>query len=69
MVEIFRTDVIKKSQARKMLSLLHEQFPRFRMNFDLHDCDKILRVEGKNISVEAIIAFLHKQEHVCELLL
>lgn len=69
MVEVFKTDVMKKSRAEKMLSILNEQFPHFTINFDLHDCDKILRVEGKNISVEEIITLLHKQEHLCEQLL
>ena len=69
MVEVFKTDVIKKNQAKKILLMLNEQFPHFKINFDLDDCDKILRIEGKNISVKKIIELLHKQQYFCEALL
>lgn len=69
MVEVFKTDVMKKNRAKEMLCILNEQFPHFRINFDLHDRDKILRVEGADISAKEIVSLLHKQEHICEQLL
>ena len=68
MVEIFKTDVIKKTKAKNILSMLQKEFPHLKINFDLGDCDKILRVEGKIISVDGIISLMKKQKYLCELL-
>ena len=44
MVEIFKTNVLEASVACRLVDLLLQQFPGCKINFDLHDCDKILRV-------------------------
>lgn len=46
MVEIFRTNVNSPERADLLLLELQERFPGYKMNFDLEDCDKILRVEA-----------------------
>ena len=46
MVEVFKTNVQKKAQSKMLLCILSEAFPSFKINFDLSDCDKVLRVEG-----------------------
>ena len=55
MVEIFKTNVYDTLQAEEIISLLNRQFPSFMVNFDLHDCDKILRVKGDSIPVDKIV--------------
>lgn len=54
MVEIFKTNVDDHSQAEKIIALLNQHFPCFSVNFDLHDCDKILRVKGDSIPINEI---------------
>ena len=54
MVEIFKTNVIDHSQAEKIINLLNHHFPCYSVNFDLHDCDKILRIKGDAIRVNEI---------------
>ena len=49
MVEVFKTNVQKKTQSKKYLCVLSEAFPSFKINFDLLDCDKVLRVEGEKM--------------------
>ena len=68
MVEVFKTNVLKQKQAIFLLSALSENFPLHKINFDLNDCDKILRVEGKNISRQKIILLLKKNGYQCEVL-
>ena len=46
MIEVFKTDVKDKLHSRVLIDLLHKTFPGYRANFDLDDCDKILRVCG-----------------------
>ena len=66
MVEVFKTDVREISQAEKLLRLLSAYFPQSKINFDLEDCDKILRIDSHtNISDDAIFA-LRRQGFKCE---
>ena len=53
MVEIFRTDVKNKRLAAEVVKALQSKFPECDFNFDLDDCDRILRVQSKG-TVECI---------------
>jgi len=68
MVEVFKTDVQSIEQSKPLISKLKSNIPGSRVNFDLEDCDKVLRVEGDDFSVEAIIKLLNKNGHHCEIL-
>jgi 3-methyladenine DNA glycosylase Tag len=68
MVEIFKTNIINGAQAGLALQLLIKQWPEYGINFDLEDCDKILRVESDFIENEKIIAFMKRHGHFCETL-
>jgi len=46
MVEVFKTDVNDKAAATVLIDQIHENFRHCRANFDLDDCDRILRVAG-----------------------
>jgi hypothetical protein len=60
MVEVFRTNVKDHSHAGMLIGQIHFTFPGYRANFDLEDCDRILRVTSATGSVESchIIALL-----------
>jgi hypothetical protein len=68
MVEVFKTNVMKQSQAKRILKMLKENFNGFKINFDLSDCDKILRLQGKSISPEEIIKLVNANGYHCEVL-
>jgi hypothetical protein len=53
MVEVFKTNVTSPTQAIVLVGVIHESFPDYRANFDLHDCDNILRVVCDTGSVHA----------------
>ncbi|WP_151999279.1 MULTISPECIES: hypothetical protein [unclassified Imperialibacter] len=57
MVEVFKTTVDNHVQAFRLLEAIHRAFPGFSANFDLGDCDRILRVEshGSQVNVCAVI--------------
>ncbi len=44
MVEVFKTNVKNAEEARMLVARIEEEFD-YRANFDLEDCDRILRVE------------------------
>lgn len=68
MVEVYKTNVRYKRQAKQLLDILIRQFPMFNINFDLEDCDKILRVEGNNIPQEKIVRLLTENGYQCSVL-
>ena len=64
MVEVFKTNVSSEGHAQSLIGLLQRAFPHHKINFDLEDCDRILRMEGHSISPESIITLL--QENNCD---
>ena len=66
MVEIFKTNVQKKTQSKMLLSILSETFPSFKINFDLSDCDKVLRVEGDDIKTLRVMILVKENGFTCE---
>jgi hypothetical protein len=68
MVEVFKTNVRKKAQSKMLLCVLSEKFPSFKINFDLSDCDKVLRVEGDNIEASGIMVLVNRAGFKCEVL-
>jgi len=69
-VEIFKTTVTRPAQATMVLHKLQQRFPYYRINFDLMDCDRILRVETRfgRIDVETISNIVKSCNHDIELL-
>ena len=47
MIAIFKTDVKNKQLAERVLNALYSIWPGCCFNFDLDDCDSILRVQCK----------------------
>lgn len=45
MVEVFKTNVIEQRHAAMLVDEIHRNFVNYKANFDLEDCDKILRVK------------------------
>jgi hypothetical protein len=57
MIEVFKTDVTDRDYANLLLEHIRKTFPAYTVNFDLHDCDNILRVKctsGKIQSAQLI---------------
>ena len=46
-VEIFRTNIGDKTSADVVVKVLSALFPGTKFNVDLHDADRILRIEGE----------------------
>jgi hypothetical protein len=68
MVEVFKTNVQKKAHSKMLLCVLSEAFPSFKTNFDLSDCDKVLRVEGDNMEALGIMILVKEYGFKCEIL-
>ncbi|GIQ60907.1 hypothetical protein Flavo103_40430 [Flavobacterium collinsii] len=69
MIEVYKTNVQEVEQSLLIVGRLLEHFPNSRINFDLEDCDKILRIHGSSISNQRIIELLDSYGYHCEVLL
>lgn len=70
MVEVFKTNVMDRQQAEVLIEQIHQNFPAYNANFDLDDCDKILRIESKNLFIDSVllIGLLKKHGYEAEIL-
>lgn len=68
MVEIFKTDIQSKQVAADLLNSLQLAFPNYKMNVDLEDCDKILRIESNTIDIRAVKVALDEMSIQCLLI-
>lgn len=59
MIEVFKTDIHVQKDAEDILKEIHSLFPAYSANFDLEDCDKILRIESADaINTSQIVDML-----------
>jgi len=68
MVEVFKTNVDDEIVAESLVQELKLLLPGSAVNFDLEDCDRILRVAGHGINTGTITALLMRNGHHCEVL-
>ena len=69
MIEVFKTNVNDISRSQMLISLITTRFTVRRVNFDLEDCDKVLRVEGPEFCPKQVIDLLKLNGHHCEVLI
>jgi len=68
MVEVFKTNVRSIRKAKFIIKKLAEEYPAHKINFDLSDRDKILRVQGENILESKIISIVTTLNYECKIL-
>ncbi len=70
MIEVFKTNVENHADADMLMHEIHKNFTGHEVNFDLDDCDKILRVKCKEEMAEAslFIRLLHRFGFYAEVL-
>lgn len=70
MIEVFKTDVRDEDRAALLVEQIHHAFTHCSANFDLDDCDHILRVTGINCETDVyqIISLVAQFGHQAEIL-
>ena len=69
MIEVFKTNVLFHKDALLIIDGLEKKLGNSKINFDLEDCDKILRIAGtNNTKNKYIISYLQKLGYNCEVL-
>jgi hypothetical protein len=66
MVEVFKTNIVDENTAKAVLNDLVILLPNAYINFDLEDCDRILRIENCSIRLDLVVNILNKNGFYCE---
>jgi len=65
MIYVFKTSVFAEDDIELLKPTL-EELPHTRWNFDLEDCDNILRIDAPTEISEIVIKLLHDKGFDCE---
>jgi hypothetical protein len=70
MIEVFKTNVCNGDHANILIDHIQKTFIGYKANFDLDDCDKILRVKNTTglINAFALISLLKELGVIAEIL-
>ncbi|GAB2805858.1 hypothetical protein [Ferruginibacter profundus] len=66
MISVFKTSVKTNLQVKQLKPHIDSLLPNATWNFDLTDCDKILRIDGEDNVVLKIIDLLNRHNYYCE---
>jgi hypothetical protein len=66
MIYIFKTTVKTKSEVKKLKPHIDKTLPNEKWNFDLDDCDRILRIDSEENIVLKITDLLNLHKIYCE---
>ena len=66
MIRAYKTDVQNQQIADDIINALLKKSPDFRVNFDLQDCDHVLRIEGTEVETEQVTSLVEKFGSSCE---
>lgn len=66
MIFVFKTSVKTKKQVAQLQPHINKLLSNQPWNFDLHDCDNILRIESDENIVTKITGLLNTHQFHCE---
>jgi hypothetical protein len=65
MIYVFKTTVKTKKTVKQITPKLNDMLPTSKWNFDLEDCDSILRIDSKTEISELAIQLLQDNGFEC----
>jgi hypothetical protein len=65
MIELFKTNVNDVNAKECLIRLLEPLFPNCRITIDMHDCDKVLRLEGLIVQPETVKQLVREEGFHC----
>jgi len=63
---VFKTNVNSRRKVTRLGGLLQKLPTVKQWNFDLDDCDKVLRIEATEATTAMVASLLHTAGFVCE---
>jgi len=65
MIQVFKTSVRNKKHVRQLSPLLDDLLRQSKWNFDLKDCDKILRIDSSVEILKPVTKLLQDKGFEC----
>ncbi|PLK43957.1 hypothetical protein C0V77_12445 [Emticicia sp. TH156] len=65
MIRVFATNVKNPTKADLIVKEILIAYPQYRVNFDLEDCDNILRIEGNYFRSDSVVNILKENGYEC----
>ncbi|MBP1224542.1 hypothetical protein [Flavobacterium sp. 1355] len=56
---------MSQKAVKKLTAKLNAFIPNSKWNFDLEDCDRILRVESREVTAKQVIDFMNEYKFEC----
>jgi hypothetical protein len=66
MIYVFKTSVKTKNQVKQLEPGINKILPNEKWNFDLQDCDRILRIDSDDDIVLEITSLLNTHQFYCK---
>ncbi|RYD70394.1 MAG: hypothetical protein EOP53_25510 [Sphingobacteriales bacterium] len=66
MIYVFKTSVKTLKDIRQLKPVLNHTFKQAAWNFDLEDCDSVLRLDSSTATPETVIKLLQNKGFDCE---
>lgn len=66
MIYVLKTSVKYKKQVKTIAREFDKIIEIKKWNFDLNDCDKILRIETNKKTMKVVCEILHSLNYICE---
>ena len=66
MIYVFKTSVKTKTQVKNLQPHINKILPSEKWNFDLDDCDNILRIDTRENILLKITELLKSHQYHCE---
>lgn len=63
---ILKTNIRSKRQVKSVAPLLDSQENISRWNIDLHDIDKVLRIESTEMELDEVVQLIQEAGFYCE---
>jgi len=51
MIEVFKTNINCPNKAMQLVEQIQQHFAGYKANFDLEDCDRVLRIVSNNENI------------------
>lgn len=66
MIYVFTTSIKTKQEVGQLTPHLNDLLKQAKWNFDLEDCDKILRIDTETEIIQTVINLLHNNGFDCD---
>jgi hypothetical protein len=69
LIKAFKTNIKDEKIAKKVIENLNAILPYCSINFDLNDCDNVLRIVAKHpVDIEILVTYIKKEGFLITLL-